>query len=209
MDMRLHERGLPPTDAFLKRTFDLLASGIGLTLTWWVIVLAAAAATVDTKQSGFFLQRRIGRGGNPFTVIKIRTMKQVAGLNTTVTTAQDARITMLGGFLRKSKIDELPQLINVFLGQMSFVGPRPDVSGFADKLEGADRLMLTIRPGITGPATLKYRNEEELLGAQKDPEKHNREIIWPDKVRINCSYVKEWSFRKDLHYIWATVAGKK
>lgn len=209
MAIRLNEGGLSQRDAFVKRAFDLLASGGGLLLTWWIIVLAAAAATIDTRKNGFFLQRRVGRGGKPFVVVKIRTMRLVDGVSTTVTTSQDARITALGRFLRKSKIDELPQLINVFLGQMSFVGPRPDVPGYADVLEGEDRLMLTIRPGITGPATLKYRNEEEILAAQDEPEKYNREAIWPDKVKINCNYVRQWSLRDDLRYIWITVAGER
>lgn len=209
MDTQPNEGGLSLENAFLKRGFDLLASSVGLLLTWWIIVLAAAAATIDTGRSGFFLQRRIGRGGYSFVVIKIRTMRPISGIDTTVTTAQDARITPLGRFLRKTKVDELPQLINVLLGQMSFVGPRPDMPGFADRLEGEDRLMLTIRPGITGPATLKYRNEEAMLASQEDPEKYNREVIWPDKVKINCDYVREWSLRNDLHYIWITVVGRE
>jgi len=108
---------------------------------------------------------------------------------------------------RKTKLDELPQLIHVLLGQMSFVGPRPDVPGYADKLEGDDRIVLTVRPGITGPATLKYRDEESLLAAQEDPEPYNNEILWPDKVRLNREYVENWSFWRDLYYIGRTVLG--
>jgi len=124
---------------------------------------------------------------------------------TTVTKRGDPRITRLGAFFRRTKIDELPQLWNVLIGQMSFVGPRPDVPGFADKLTGNEREVLKLRPGITGPATLKYRNEEELLAAQSDPEKYNREVIFPDKVRINLDYMRNWSLRKDISYIWQTV----
>jgi lipopolysaccharide/colanic/teichoic acid biosynthesis glycosyltransferase len=109
-------------------------------------------------------------------------------------------------FFRRTKIDELPQLFNVLWGDMSFVGPRPDVPGFADRLEGVDRIILSVRPGITGPASLKYRDEEALLASQEDPERYNREVIWPDKVRINLDYVKHWSFAGDIGYILKTVA---
>jgi lipopolysaccharide/colanic/teichoic acid biosynthesis glycosyltransferase len=158
----------------------------------------------NTGQNGFFTQVRIGRFGKPFKLIKIRTMRDVENLNTTVTTSNDVRITRLGRFLRKTKVDELPQLVNVLLGQMSFVGPRPDVPGFADKLSNDDRVILSIRPGITGPASLKYRGEEELLASVKDPEKYNREIIYPDKVRENKAYIKNYSFLNDIRYILKT-----
>jgi lipopolysaccharide/colanic/teichoic acid biosynthesis glycosyltransferase len=132
-------------------------------------------------------------------------MRSDTKISSTVTTANDARITTLGGIFRKLKIDELPQLINVFLGQMSFVGPRPDVPGFADRLQDEERCILSIRPGITGPATLKYRYEEQLLAAQDDPERYNEEVIWPDKVRINLDYIRTWSLAKDIRYIWHTI----
>lgn len=135
-------------------------------------------------------------------------MKNLPGINTNVTTDKDPRITRLGRFFRKTKIDELPQLINVFLGQMSFVGPRPDVPGFADKLTGDDRIILTVRPGITGPATLKFRDEEKLLAAQSDPERYNREVIYPEKVRLNREYVENYSFWQDIKYIFQTILGK-
>jgi len=119
----------------------------------------------------------------------------------------DSRITKSGDFFRNMKIDELPQLFNVLFGTMSFVGPRPDVPGFADKLKGEDRIILSLRPGITGPASLKYRDEESLLAKQKDSERYNRNIIWPDKVEINKIYIKEWSLQKDIEYILKTVVG--
>ena len=112
-------------------------------------------------------------------------MRAVEGVDTTVTTTHDVRITRSGAWLRRLKIDELPQLVNVMRGEMSLVGPRPDVPGFADRLEGPDRVVLTVRPGITGPAALAYRHEEEILAGVADPERYNREVIWPDKVRIN------------------------
>lgn len=191
--------------AALKRGFDLLGAVFGLSLTIWIILPAWGLASIDTRRNGFFMQERVGQDGRIFRVIKIRTMRDVPGMDSTVTTDTDQRITTLGRFWRKSKIDELPQLINVVRGDMGLVGPRPDVPGYADSLQGDDRLVLTVRPGITGPATLKYRNEEDLLAMQDDPEAYNREVIWPDKVRLNREYVQNWSFWKDLIYIWQTV----
>lgn len=176
----------------------------------WLILLAFIAATVDTGKNGFFTQVRVGKDGKLFKVIKIRTMRDISGLDSTVTAANDPRITKIGAFFRKTKIDELPQLINVLLGHMSFVGPRPDVPGYADQLPEEDRkVILSVRPGITGPATIKYRAEEEMLAAVDDPETYNREVIFPDKVRINREYIENYSFINDLRYIWATVFGVK
>ena len=200
-------KGLSLFHRFLKRTFDLLASAFGLILTGWIIVLAYIAASIDTGKGGFFTQKRIGKSGISFNVMKIRTMRDIPSIDTTVTASNDLRITPFGRFLRKTKIDELPQLINVFLGQMSFVGPRPDVPGFADKLVGEDRIILSVRPGITGPATLAYRKEEELLAGQDDPEKYNNEVIFPNKVRLNREYVENYSFCKDIKYIYQTLLG--
>lgn len=194
-------------DKSIKRGFDIFVSMVGLVLTSWLIFLAYVAATIDTGKNGFFRQARVGRNGRLFKTIKVRTMRDIAFVDTTVTTGADPRITALGRLLRKTKIDELPQLINVFFGQMSFVGPRPDVPGFADILTGEDRIILSIRPGITGPATLKYRNEEELLAAQPDPKKYNREVVFPDKVRINREYIENYSFWTDIKYILMTIFG--
>jgi lipopolysaccharide/colanic/teichoic acid biosynthesis glycosyltransferase len=198
---------LSSTDKILKRVFDILLSLIGLFLTWWLILIAWVIATIETKSNGFFIQKRVGKDAKLFSVIKIKTMKKVAGVETTVTSSNDVRITKSGNFFRKTKIDELPQLINVLLGTMSFVGPRPDVEGFADKLKGTDRVILSILPGITGPASLKYRDEEEILAKQKNPEQYNRDVIWVDKVHINIKYIKEWSLKKDIEYIIKTVTG--
>jgi lipopolysaccharide/colanic/teichoic acid biosynthesis glycosyltransferase len=196
---------LTPAQAFIKRTFDISGSFTGLLLTWWLILLAWILASLDTRSNGFFTQERVGREGMIFKVIKIRTMRPINGIKTNVTVENDPRITSLGKFWRKTKIDELPQLINVLKGDMSFVGPRPDVSGFADILEDEDRIILNVRPGITGPATLKYRDEENLLAKFNDPEKYNREVVWPDKVNLNREYVENWSFWQDLVYIWRTL----
>ena len=203
----MKHQGLSRSDAFLKRLFDLALSGAGLLIGWWLIALLMIAATFDTRRVGLFAQVRIGRHGVPFTVYKIRSMRPVEGVDTTVTTVKDARITPFGALLRRYKLDELPQLINVFMGDMSFVGPRPDVAGYADRLEGDDRIVLSVRPGITGPASLKYRDEEEILARQPEPQRYNDEVIWPDKVRINRAYVEQWSFNADLHYLWRTLKG--
>lgn len=197
--------GLKPAQAAFKRVFDLVFALLGLALAWWLIVIAWLAASVDTRSNGFFIQKRVGRNGKIFRVVKIKTMRPVEAFDTTVTRRGDPRITALGAFFRKTKIDELPQLWNVLLGDMSFVGPRPDVPGFADALQGEERAMLSIRPGITGPATLKYRNEEELLAEQENPELFNREVIWPDKVKINLEYIRGWSLRRDIQLILETV----
>lgn len=201
-------KGLTVSDRFIKRSFDIIASFLCLSLMGWLIVLAYVAASIDTRRSGFFTQKRIGKDGKPFTVIKIRTMRELPGVNSTVTTGDDPRITLLGRILRKTKIDEIPQLINVLLGHMSFVGPRPDVPGFADRLTGRDRIILSVRPGITGPATLKYSNEEDILAGQDNPEKYNLEVIFPDKVRLNREYVENYSFFKDMRYIFETIFGR-
>ncbi|MBU1151310.1 sugar transferase [Patescibacteria group bacterium] len=197
--------GLSPRNAFFKRTIDIFLSASGLFLTWWIILLGAGVASLASGGSGFFLQKRVGKGGKLFKVVKIRTMRLSADVNTTVTTSRDVRITRIGKILRKTKIDELPQLINVLMGDMSFVGPRPDVPGFADKLCGEDRIVLKVRPGITGPATLYFRNEEQLLASQADPEKYNQEIIYPLKVKLNKKYIYEYSVWKDVCYIYKTI----
>lgn len=198
--------GLTRTHAIQKRLFDVTFSALGLLLTGWVIGMAFIAASVDTRSNGFFLQKRVGKDGRLFTIIKIKTMRQNGGTATNVTTSTDPRITALGRHLRRYKIDELPQFWNVLVGDMSFVGPRPDVPGFADRLDGEERLLLSVRPGITGPATLKYRKEEELLAAQDDPETYNRDVIYPDKIRINLAYIQRWRMADDLKYIWRTIS---
>jgi lipopolysaccharide/colanic/teichoic acid biosynthesis glycosyltransferase len=199
---------LTPTQAVLKRSFDFCLALIGLLVAWWVILFTFVLASLDTRGNGFFIQERIGQHGRRFRVVKIKTMRPDTKITTTVTRVGDPRITPLGGFFRRIKLDELPQLWNVLLGEMSFVGPRPDVPGFADQLSGQDRAVLSLRPGITGPATLAYRNEEEILAAQPDPERYNQEVIYPDKVRLNLEYIRNWSLIGDIRYIWQTIFGK-
>lgn len=191
------------TDRIIKRTFDVTLSALGLVVFWPVIALCWLIARKDTDASGFFWQERIGKGGEPFMVVKIRTMRGSGG--STITAASDARITPWGARFRRWKLDELPQLWNVLKGEMSFVGPRPDVAGYLDRLEGEERRLLVLRPGITGPATLKYRDEETILAGVSDPTAYNDTVIWPDKVAVNLQYLDSWSFGQDIHYIWQTV----
>ncbi len=155
-----------------------------------------------------FTQKRVGKGGILFTMYKFRSMSAHHS-GSTVSVAGESRITPLGAKLRRYKLDELPELWNVFIGDMSFVGPRPDVPGYADKLEGDDRRVLQLRPGITGPASLKYRDEEVLLAAQANPQEFNDKVIYPDKVRINLYYLDHYSFVADIKMIIATVLGKR
>jgi len=192
-------------DKLIKRGFDFIFSFIGLLLTFPIILIAWIIASIETKSNGMFSQIRVGENGKLFKIYKIKTMKNKKG--TTITTANDDRITKSGRIFRKYKIDELPQLWNVLIGDMSFVGPRPDVPGYADKLEGDDRIVLSIKPGITGPASLKYKNEEEILAQVENPKEYNDKVIWPDKVKINKEYIKNWSLKKDIEYIIKTVKG--
>ncbi len=198
---------LNQTDKVKKRVFDILLSFIGIVLVWWLVLLAWIVASFETKSNGLFMQKRVGKDAKLFNVLKIKTMNRVKGIDTTVTSSNDVRITKSGAFFRKTKIDELPQLFNVLFGTMSFVGPRPDVPGFADVLEGDDRIVLSIAPGITGPASLKYKDEEEILSKQEDAERYNREVIWTDKVEVNKEYIENWSLQKDIKYIIKTVIG--
>lgn len=197
---------LRPGSALAKRTIDLCAAAVGLVILSPVIAVTWVIARRDTGGSGFFRQERIGRYGRPFRVVKLRTMRADSA-GTTVTVRTDARITPWGSRFRRYKLDELPQLWNVLLGQMSLVGPRPDVSGFADQLTGPDVVILTLRPGITGPATLHWRDEEEILESADYPEAYNREVIFPDKVARNLDYIRNYSLREDLRLIWLTVSG--
>ncbi|MBZ6377431.1 sugar transferase [Pacificimonas flava] len=193
-------------DRIFKRGLDIAGSAAGLAVLWPVIAVSIVLARRDTKASGLFAQTRIGQHGRPFTVYKLRTMRAVSG--TSITTANDARITPLGAKFRRWKLDELPQLWNVLKGDMSFVGPRPDVPGYADRLEGRDRKVLELKPGITGPATLKYREEQDMLAAADDPVAFNDNVIWPDKVRINLAYLENYRLSDDIKMIWRTVRGE-
>ena len=215
----------------LKFLFDRIVAFVGLLFLWPVLLIVAIL--VKVKMPGgpaFFVQKRVGKGGKLFDCHKFRTMT-VKHSGCTVSVAGDSRITPLGATLRHYKLDELPGLWDVLIGNMSFVGPRPDVPGYADKLQGDDRDVLKLRPGITGPATLKYRLEDEMIAdyisKMKNEESrmkngipaglteqeiavwYNDNVIYPDKVRLNCYYYRHYSFIKDIQMILCTVLGKK
>ena len=193
----------------IKWVFDRTVSLIGIIgLSPFIAAIGVLIKIKMPDGPVFFCQRRVGQHGKLFVLLKFRTMHNLPEGNN-VTILNDSRVTPFGSFLRKYKIDELPELWNVFIGDMSFVGPRPDVEGYADKLTGSDRKILDLKPGITGPATLKYRNEEEILSRQDDPLKYNDEVIWPDKVRINLQYLDNRSFWGDINLIIKTVFGRK
>ena len=207
----------------LKYIFDRVVALIGLLVLWPLLLIVAVL--VKVKMPGgpaFFVQKRVGKNGRLFDCHKFRTM-MVDHHGSTVSVAGDSRITPFGATLRHYKVDELPGLWDVLIGNMSFVGPRPDVPGYADKLLGEDRDVLKLRPGITGPATLKYRLEDEMISeyvAQKQASgdtrsmqeiavDYNDSVIYPDKVRLNCYYYRHYSFIKDIQMIICTVLGKK
>ena len=212
----------------IKYIFDRLVALIGLLFLWPLLIILVIL--IKVKMPGgpaFFTQKRVGRHGRLFTIHKFRSMA-VSHDNSSISIAGEARITSLGATLRRYKLDELPELWDVLIGNMSFVGPRPDVPGYADKLEGDNRDVLKLRPGITGPATLKYRREDEMLSGVRSlvadlnddfnfDEKtdqevalwYNDNVIYPDKVRLNCYYYRHYSFIKDIQMILCTVLGKK
>lgn len=208
---------------FLKFLFDRIAAFVGLFFLWPVLLIVAILIKVEMPGGpAFFVQKRVGREGKLFNCHKFRTMT-VKHNGSTVSVAGDSRITPLGAKLRHWKLDELPGLWDVLIGKMSFVGPRPDVPGYADKLQGDDRDVLKLRPGITGPATLKYRLEDEMISEyvakkqasgdmrpmQAIAEEYNDKEIYPDKVRLNCYYYRHYSIMKDIQMIFCTILGKK
>lgn len=193
---------------FFKSLFDRIASFFGLLFLLPLLIIVGIL--IHIKMPGgpiIFRQQRVGKYGKLFTMYKFRSMT-VSHSGNSVSVKGEKRITPLGAQLRKYKLDELPELWNVLIGDMSFVGPRPDVPGYADKLKGEDRRVLLLKPGITGPASLKYRNEEELLAEHKNPQKYNDEVLFPDKVKINIEYLDNWSFWHDIKIIIYTVLGK-
>ena len=193
---------------FVKYLFDRIFALIGLILTSPLFIILPVIIRIDSKGPVFFIQKRIGKNGHLFTIYKFRSMQLNDGTNT-VTSLTDSRITNAGSFLRKWKLDELPELLNILMGDMSFVGPRPDVPGYADKLQGENRKVLLLRPGITGPATLKYLDEEEILSGVSNPQQYNDEVIYPDKVRINIKYLETFSLVGDFKIIFFTLIRKR
>lgn len=188
----------------MKYLFDRTASLFGLLALSSVLLVVAVLIRIKMGGPVIFRQRRVGRNGRLFTMYKFRSMT-VNHSGSSVSVAGESRITPLGAKLRKYKLDELPELWNVLKGDMSLVGPRPDVPGYADRLQGEDRLVLKLRPGITGPASLKYANEEEILAQVADPRRYNDEVIFPDKVRINLDYYYNRTFCGDIRLIFQTI----
>lgn len=192
-----------------KYLFDRIMAFVGLVVLSPILFVVWILIRIKMPDGpAVFTQKSVGKGGRLFTMYKFRSMSAHHS-GSTVSVAGESRITPLGAKLRRYKLDELPELWNVFIGDMSFVGPRPDVPGYADKLEGDDRRVLQLRPGITGPASLKYRDEEVLLAAQANPQEFNDKVIYPDKVRINLYYLDHYSFVADIKMIIATVLGKR
>ncbi|MDN3492446.1 sugar transferase [Winogradskyella bathintestinalis] len=192
------------TQLQVKRVFDVVLVVALLPLLTIPVLLLIIIASFDTQQFGVFSQYRVGQHAKLFRIYKIRTLK---GSNHQLGRIEYSA-TRLGKYLRRSKLDEFPQLFNVLVGDMSFVGPRPDLQGFADTLESDDRIILVVKPGITGPATLKYRDEERILKQQSDPNAYNRTVIWADKVKINKKYVQNYSFYLDLTLILKSILNK-
>jgi len=190
----------------VKWFFDRTLSLVLLIVLMPVLLLVAIVILLTSGAPVFYIQERIGQNAKPFKLIKFRTMKGEE--ESPVAAAELNRITRVGRWLRRTKIDELPELLNIFVGDMSFVGPRPDVAGYADKLEGDDRRLLTMKPGLTGVASLKYRNEEDLLAAQPNPQEYNDKVIWPDKVRLNLLYMERQSLWLDVKVLICTALGK-
>jgi lipopolysaccharide/colanic/teichoic acid biosynthesis glycosyltransferase len=193
---------LRPNQIISKRLFDITLAVLLIPFVLIPVILLIVIASIDTGKNGLFWQFRVGRNGRLFKLYKIRSLK---GEEHDSIIEIKNKETQFGAWLRKHKLDELPQIWNILSGSMSWVGPRPDVPGYADLLTGEDRVILSVSPGLTGPATLKYKNEDELLLAQKDPQSYNDDVIWPDKVEINKQYIKNWSLLKDIEYIIASV----
>lgn len=178
----------------VKRFFDFFFSILGLAFTWWIIVLLIIISRIDTKGSGIFKQKRIGQYGKLFTIYKIRSMH-----------AETGEISKIGGFIRKYKLDELPQFFNILNGTMSFVGPRPDIPGYYDLLQGENRVVLELKPGLVSKAAMKYYNEDKILAAQSNPQKYNDEVIFPDKIRMNKAYYHNRSIIEDLKILFIFI----
>ena len=189
-----------------KRVMDIAISAAALCVLWPVFLLIARAIVIDDPGPVFYRQVRVGRGGRPFRIFKFRTMVVDAdkkGLSITV--GRDSRITRVGAFLRKTKLDELAQLLNVLCGQMSFVGPRPEVPRYVELYTPYQRQVLLVRPGITDYASIAYRNENDLLAGADDPERMYIETIMPDKIELNMKYLREISPLTDVRLILRTV----
>lgn len=190
----------------VKWIFDRTLSLVAVVVLLPVLLLVGICILIASGAPVLYIQERIGQNAKPFKLIKFRTMRGEE--KSPIAASELNRLTRLGKWLRRTKIDELPELLNILKGDMSFVGPRPDVAGYADKLEGDDRRLLTMKPGLTGVASLKYRNEEDLLAAQPNPQEYNDKVIWPDKVRLNLLYMERQSLWLDVKVLICTALGK-
>ena len=192
----------------IKYIFDRLFSLMLLVVLSPVMLVIFILHKIKMPKGSFlYRQVRVGKDAKLFRIFKIRTLVDDSELGGSVTVAGDERILPFGKWLRESKVDTFFELINILIGDMSFVGPRPDVPGYADKLEGDDRVILKLRPGLTGPASIKYRHEGKILAEQDDPQRYNDEVIWPDKVKINKDYYENWSVWRDISILWETIFG--
>ncbi len=189
----------------IKYIFDRVVAFFGLLFLLPILLVVSVLIVIIDRHSPLFIQMRTGRYGKPFRIFKLRTMEyDETQVGVTLTLNSDSRVTPLGRFLRKYKLDEFPQLINILIGDMSFVGPRPLVEGFANKLTGENRKILELRPGITSLASIKYANEAKILATVENPEKYNEEVIYPDKVKMELEYYYNHTFLEDLRLIWWT-----
>lgn len=189
----------------IKRLLDIIASGVGLLLLSPLFLILAVWIKLDSKGPVFYRQTRVGKGNRDFKIFKFRSMRIGSAKGSLITIGgHDARITRSGYFIRKYKFDELPQLINVFVGDMSLVGPRPEVRRYVDLYDAEQLRVLNVKPGITDPASIKYRNENELLEGAEDPERYYIEVIMPDKLRLNIEYAENQSLLGDLKLICET-----
>lgn len=184
---------MKPRDRIIKRIFDFFLALLLIPICTLPILILILSSTIDTKLFGVFVQDRVGYKIKIFRIYKIRTLNK------------NQEASFFGRWLRRSKLDELPQLFNVLIGDMSFVGPRPDVRGFADTLQGDNKILLSVRPGITGPASLKYKNEDQILSQVENVQEYLKEVVWPDKMIINKNYILNYSFLNDLRYLLKTV----
>ena len=189
----------------MKRIFDFFLSFFGLIILSPILFIFFILIFLQDFNYPFYIASRVGKNGVPFNMVKFRSMITDQNYNSTITTANDNRITTIGKIIRRFKIDELPELLNILIGNMSFVGPRPDVPGYADLLKGEDRLILKLKPGITSLASLKYINEEAILASVEDPISYNKEVIFPDKVKLNLNYYYNHNIWIDIKVIFATI----
>jgi lipopolysaccharide/colanic/teichoic acid biosynthesis glycosyltransferase len=191
---------------FFKRLFDIVASGLGLLILSPLFFVLAIGIKIDSPGSVFYKQTRVGRYGKDFKLFKFRSMRVGSDKKGLITVGgHDPRITRSGYFIRKYKLDELPQLINVFVGDMSFVGPRPEVRHYVNYWTAEQMQVLDVRPGITDPASIKFRNENELLGKAQNPEEYYITVIMQDKIRLYLDYVNNVGFLYDMKLIFKTI----